>query len=127
MFLASLAKNADILAASMGAVSLFGVFVVFCWPYFSPNAFRDRLHRIANDSSRSRGLAAAPSDSRLTTRPKQIFKDIVVWMNLAEQGLFRLMLILTVLPAVTAALVIALFFNTSALLLHPPDVGSEGK
>jgi ABC-type transport system involved in multi-copper enzyme maturation permease subunit len=52
---------------------------------------------------------------------------VIVWMNLAEQGLFRLMLILTVLPAVTAALVIALFFNTSALLLHPPDVGSEGK
>jgi len=85
MFLASLAKNADILAASMGAVSLFGVFVVFCWPYFSPNAFRDRLHRIANDSARSRG-PAAPSDNRLTTRPKQIFKDIVVWMNLADQA-----------------------------------------
>ena len=52
---------------------------------------------------------------------------VIVWMNLAEQGLFRLMLILTVLPAVSAALCIALFFNTSALLLHPPDVGSEGK
>jgi ABC-type transport system involved in multi-copper enzyme maturation permease subunit len=52
---------------------------------------------------------------------------VIIWMNLAEQGLFRLMLILTVLPAVTAALVIALFLNTSALLLHPPDVGSEGK
>jgi ABC-type transport system involved in multi-copper enzyme maturation permease subunit len=52
---------------------------------------------------------------------------VIVWMNLAEEGLFRLMLILTVLPAVAAALCIALFFNTTALLLHPPDVGSEGK
>ena len=52
---------------------------------------------------------------------------VIVWTNLAEQGLFRLMLILTVLPAVSAAMCIALFFNTSALLLHPPDVGSEGK
>jgi ABC-type transport system involved in multi-copper enzyme maturation permease subunit len=52
---------------------------------------------------------------------------VILWMNLADQGLFRLMLILTVLPAVAAALCIALFFNTSALLLHPPDVGSEGK
>jgi hypothetical protein len=32
-----------------------------------------------------------------------------------------------VLPAMALALCIALFFNTSALLLHPPDVGSEGK
>lgn len=86
MFLASLAKNADILAASMGAMSLFGVFIVFCWPYFSPNAFRDRLQRIANDSARSRGAAGAPVGSRLTTKPKQIFKDIVVWMNLADQA-----------------------------------------
>src|SRR6478736_3067928 len=52
---------------------------------------------------------------------------VILWMNLSDQGLFRLMLILTVLPAVSAALCIALFFNTSALLLHPPDVGSEGK
>jgi tight adherence protein C len=86
MFLASLAKNADIIAASMGAVALFGVFVVLCWPYFSPNAFRDRLQRIANDSSRNRGPAGTPGDTHLTTQSKQIFKDIVVWMNLADQA-----------------------------------------
>jgi tight adherence protein C len=86
MFLASLAKNADIIAASLGAVALFGVFVVFCWPFFSPNVFRDRLHRIANDSSRNRGPAGTPGDTHLTTQSKQIFKDIVVWMNLADQA-----------------------------------------
>ena len=51
----------------------------------------------------------------------------ILWINLADQGFFRLMLILTVLPAVSLAVCLALFFNTSALLLHPPDVGSEGK
>jgi ABC-type transport system involved in multi-copper enzyme maturation permease subunit len=51
----------------------------------------------------------------------------IVWINLADQGTFRLMLILTVLPAASVAACLALFFNTSALLLHPPDVGSEGK
>ena len=86
MFLASLAKNADIIASSLGAVALFGVFVVLCWPYFSPNAFRDRLQRIANDSSRNRGPAGTPGDTHLTTQSKQIFKDIVVWMNLADQA-----------------------------------------
>lgn len=86
MFLTALAKNADIIAASMGALAVFGMFVVFCWPYFSPNPLRDRLHRIANDSSRNRGPAGAQGDTRLTTRPKQIFKDIVDWMNLADQA-----------------------------------------
>jgi tight adherence protein C len=86
MFLASLAKNADIIAASLGAVALFGMFVVFCWPFFTPNAFRGRLQRIANDSSRNRGPAGTPGDTHLTTQSKQIFKDIVVWMNLADQA-----------------------------------------
>jgi ABC-type transport system involved in multi-copper enzyme maturation permease subunit len=52
---------------------------------------------------------------------------VILWMQMADHGLFRLMLILTVLPAVSLAVCLALFFNTSALLLHPPDVGSEGK
>ena len=52
---------------------------------------------------------------------------VILWMQLADEGFFRLMLILTVLPAVSMAVCLALFFNTSALLLHPPDVGSEGK
>jgi tight adherence protein C len=86
MFIASLAKNADIIAASLGAVAVFGMFVVFCWPFFSPNAFRDRLRRIANDSNRNRGPAGTPGDTHLTTQSKQIFKDIVVWMNLTDQA-----------------------------------------
>jgi ABC-type transport system involved in multi-copper enzyme maturation permease subunit len=54
---------------------------------------------------------------------------VFIWMQLAQgdSAQFRLILILTVLPAFSIALVLALFFNTSALLLHPPDVGSEGK
>ncbi len=52
---------------------------------------------------------------------------VILWLQLADEGFFRLMLILTVLPAVAIAVCLALFFNTSALLLHPPDVGSEGK
>lgn len=51
----------------------------------------------------------------------------IAWMSLADAGEFRLILILTVLPAGALALTTALFFMTSALLLHPPDVGSEGK
>src|SRR5262245_41856759 len=52
---------------------------------------------------------------------------VLLWMNLADNGMFRLLLIVTVLPAVSLAVCLALFINTSALRLHPPDVGSEGK
>jgi ABC-type transport system involved in multi-copper enzyme maturation permease subunit len=52
---------------------------------------------------------------------------ILFWKWLADWGELRLFLTLTVLPAVASALCIALFVNTSVLLLHPPDVGSEGK
>jgi ABC-type transport system involved in multi-copper enzyme maturation permease subunit len=51
----------------------------------------------------------------------------IFWLQMARFGEFRLMLILTVLPAISAAVCLVLFFNTSSLLLHPPDVGSEGK
>ncbi len=52
---------------------------------------------------------------------------ILFWKLLADMGGLRLFLTLTVLPAISIALCIALFVNTSVLLLHPPDVGSEGK
>lgn len=51
----------------------------------------------------------------------------LVWYGLSEQGLFRLLLTLIVMPSMGAAICIVLFFVTSARLLHPPDVGSEGK
>lgn len=52
---------------------------------------------------------------------------VFVWMQLAPYGEFRLLLILTVLPAMAAGVCISLFFSTTTMLLHPPDVGSEGK
>jgi ABC-type transport system involved in multi-copper enzyme maturation permease subunit len=52
---------------------------------------------------------------------------VLLWKSLAGYGELRLFLTVTVLPAVAIALCVALFVNTSVLLLHPPDVGSEGK
>jgi ABC-type transport system involved in multi-copper enzyme maturation permease subunit len=53
----------------------------------------------------------------------------IVWMQMSQGGWaeVRLLLILTVLPAVASVVFLLLFFNTSRLLLHPPDVGAEGK
>jgi ABC-type transport system involved in multi-copper enzyme maturation permease subunit len=56
-----------------------------------------------------------------------VITGAIFWLQMAPYGEFRLWLIVFVLPAVAAAACLALFFNTSALLLHPPDVGSEGK
>jgi ABC-type transport system involved in multi-copper enzyme maturation permease subunit len=51
----------------------------------------------------------------------------LVWYGLSDFGEFRLLLTVIVMPSAGAALCFLLFFSTSARLLHPPDVGSEGK
>ena len=49
------------------------------------------------------------------------------WRSLAADGSFRLLVSVTVLPAVCLTICAVLFRMTTARLLHPPDVGSEGK
>ncbi len=51
---------------------------------------------------------------------------ILFWYLTRTWGEFRLVMTVTVLPGVAAAICLGLFVNTSARLLHPPDVGSEG-
>jgi ABC-type transport system involved in multi-copper enzyme maturation permease subunit len=51
---------------------------------------------------------------------------ILTWKRLAAAGEFRLILSVTVFPALAAAICITLFLATAKRLLHPPDVGSEG-
>jgi len=100
----------EVLAAYLGlllSVITFGMISVACSAYFQRTS-------------------ASLVVSYLMILPLAII-GVIAWRYLSDNGLFRLMLILTVLPAVSLAVCIALFFNTSALLLHPPDVGSEGK
>src|SRR5205085_10814916 len=51
---------------------------------------------------------------------------VIYWKGLADYGSLRLFLLVPV-AAVSIALCVGLFVNTSVMLLHPPDVGSEGK
>ncbi|MBC7855207.1 MAG: ABC transporter permease subunit [Pirellulaceae bacterium] len=51
---------------------------------------------------------------------------VLYWKGLGEYGSLRLFLLVPV-AAVSIALCVGLFVNTSVMLLHPPDVGSEGK
>ncbi|MFP6674168.1 MAG: ABC transporter permease, partial [Pirellulaceae bacterium] len=52
---------------------------------------------------------------------------VLAWITLSSNGSFRLLMVVTVLPAVCTTLFAILFANTAARLLNPPDVGSEGQ
>ncbi len=51
---------------------------------------------------------------------------VALWMAFEGQGQNRLLLTVTVMPALCFLICSMLFRNTTARLLHPPDVGSEG-
>ncbi len=52
---------------------------------------------------------------------------VFFWWALSERGETRLLLTLTVFPGLAAIIFIRLFRDTTARLLHPPDLGSGGK
>jgi ABC-type transport system involved in multi-copper enzyme maturation permease subunit len=52
---------------------------------------------------------------------------VFFWQVLAQEGSRRLLLAVTVLPPLFAVLFVVLFRTTCNRLLHPPDVGSEGR
>lgn len=64
--------------------------------------------------------------SYLTILPLSL-AGVGLWIVLEASGDFRLLISVTVVPGLALAIVSALFLNTSSRLLHPPDVGSEGK
>ena len=51
---------------------------------------------------------------------------VALWMAFEGQGQNRLLLTVTILPGLCFLICSMLFRNTTARLLHPPDVGSEG-
>lgn len=108
----------EVLAAYLGmivSVVLFGAISVACSSYFNRTS-------------------ASLVVSYLMILPLALFA-VLAWNWLGkwqggaqqDQGLFRLMLAVTVVPVVGLALTTVLLANTSARLLHPPDVGSEGQ
>ena len=52
---------------------------------------------------------------------------VIFWQSMSDFGETRFKLAVTVIPGVAAAVTILLFYITSARMLYPPDVGSEGK
>jgi ABC-type transport system involved in multi-copper enzyme maturation permease subunit len=100
----------EVLAAYLGLITsvvTFGAISIACSSYF-------------------KRTAASLVVSYLLILPLAMI-GILLWIVTAPMGSFRLLMTVTLLPGVAAAICIVLFANTSARLLHPPDVGSEGK
>jgi len=102
----------EVLAAYLGlicSVMAFGAISVACSSYFSRTA-------------------ASLVVSYLLILPLAL-AAVLLWVQLEVwfSGEFRLLATLVLAPGAAAVICLVLFANTSARLLHPPDVGSEGK
>jgi ABC-type transport system involved in multi-copper enzyme maturation permease subunit len=101
----------EVLAAYVGlilSVATYGMISVACSSYF-------------------KRTAASLVVSYLVILPLSIF-GVAVWFALADsQASARLIMTVTLLPAIASVICYLLFVNTSERLLHPPDVGSEGQ
>ncbi|MFK7765650.1 MAG: ABC transporter permease [Mariniblastus sp.] len=64
--------------------------------------------------------------SYLTILPLALV-GILFWSSLSQYGETRFKLSIAVIPGISAAITIALFYICSARMLYPPDFGSEGK
>ena len=99
----------EVLAAYLGlivSVFAYGAVSVWCSSYF-------------------RHTAASLVVSYLLILPLAL-SGVLAWYWLSDNGSLRLLLTVTALPAAALLLSLAVLSNTSARLLRPPDVGSEG-
>lgn len=89
------------------AVAMFGMISVACSAYFQRTS-------------------ASLVVSYLAILPVAML-GAALWVYFQDNGSLRLALFVYVIPPLAYAICVLLFFNTSARLLHPPDVGAEGK
>jgi ABC-type transport system involved in multi-copper enzyme maturation permease subunit len=111
------------LCLPLGGVSLYEVLALYLALILSVVTFG--MISLAA-SSYFRRTSASLAVAYLVILPLAIV-GVACWAALENYGETRLLLTVGLLPPVCAALCIWLFRTTSARLLHPPDVGSEGK
>lgn len=111
------------LCVPLGGVSLYEVLAAYLALTVSVITFG--MISLACSSYFSRTMASL-TVSYLIILPLAI-AGATFWQALSDQGVIRLFLSVTFLPAIAAIVFIALFVSTARRLMHPPDVGSEGK
>ncbi len=113
------------LCLPLGGVSPYEVLAAYVWLILSIAVFG--MISVACSTYFQR-TSASLVVSYLLILPLAIV-GVMLWLSLASGDLaaWRLRLTLTVLPVISAAIIFGLMMATSSRLLHPPDVGSEGK
>ncbi|HEY1600660.1 MAG TPA: ABC transporter permease subunit [Pirellulales bacterium] len=111
------------LCLPLGGVSLYEVLAVYLAVILSTVTFG--MISLAA-SSYFRRTASSLVVSYLMVLPLAL-AGLFFWRTLEGFAELRLLATVTVLPVVAAAICGTLFVATSRRLLHPPDVGSEGK
>ncbi|MEK6247689.1 MAG: ABC transporter permease subunit, partial [Planctomycetales bacterium] len=111
------------LCVPLGGVSLYEVLAAYLALVVSVVAFG--MISVACSSYFQRTVAAL-TVSYLIILPMALL-GALLWSQLSTVGAFRLVLAVTIFPAFSAVLIGILFSATSRRLMHPPDVGSEGK
>ncbi|MEX0977398.1 MAG: ABC transporter permease, partial [Pirellulales bacterium] len=111
------------LCLPLGGVSLYEVLAMYLGLILSVITFG--MISLAA-SSYFRRTSAALVVAYLVILPLALV-GVAVWTALEGQGLTRLIVAATLLPGVCFLICAPLFRGTAARLLHPPDVGSEGK
>jgi tight adherence protein C len=90
MLIRTLVSNAELIAASTAAISIFFASVVVFWPYLVPDIIGSRMRRMAGEREsiriRERKKLNLNKLSTLTTEPKKIFREIFDRLNLAKEA-----------------------------------------
>lgn len=113
------------LCLPLGGVSPYEVLAAYLWLILSIATFGTISVACSTYFQRT---SAALVVSYLLILPLAMV-SVLIWMWLSQGDLatWRLRLTLTVLPAGSALIIGLLLWNSYLRLLHPPDVGSEGK
>lgn len=109
------------LCLPLGGVSLYEVFAAYLGLIISVIVFG--MISLACSSYFERSAAALVA-SYLLILPLA-FAGLFIWISF--EGALRLSLVVFVLPVIAILIAVPLFITTAQRLLHPPDVGSEGK
>jgi ABC-type transport system involved in multi-copper enzyme maturation permease subunit len=112
-----------VLCLPLGGVSVYEVAAAYLALLLSTLTFG--MLSLAS-SSYFRRTSASLVVSYLLVLPLALF-GALLWWSTREVAELRLLGAITVLPAVSLTIIAILFSATSKRLLHPPDVGSEGK
>ena len=111
------------LCLPLGGVSLYEVLAMYLALVLSVSTFGMISLACSSFFQRTAGSLVV---SYLLILPLALL-GVLFWNIFGSEGKLRLIAMVTVMPAVCALIIILLFANTIRRLLHPPDVGSEGK